>query len=418
LVFVNVSHNWKSDYRFFYFFSYLNPGFLPIHLPQISSYFFTTDKFSFTKPSVKKYENWLFGTSHIDTPKDSLSSSLHFIQPTILENYQFVRNYFGLSKCVTILLIRTICKPIRITELRHILNIRKRNTKQEVNSTNHTSILSDLIDTNVSVIIPTKNRRKYLLSVLSELNLQSKHPYEVIVIDQSDKFESINNLAYNFNLIHIKKSNKGQASAKNEGIEIAQSEYILQLDDDISISHNLIEEHLKCILQNNADVSTGPYTRECEYIKRETSYSIAAHLPAGNSLIKKSIFHDVGYYNAKFDNLPIEDTDLFIRCIKQGKKIILNHAASIIHYEAKTGGMRNHFLLRIPVIESLKWLKSDVYSFYSQLIPKELFIRLLISTNYRYFLKGLRSPFFIFNSIIHVAILPFFIYKLFLIHKS
>lgn len=411
-------HNWKSNYRFYYFFSYLNPGFLPIYLPQISSFFCATDKDSLTKPSIKKYENWLFGTSYIDTCKDNLTHNFHFVQPTILENYQFIRNYYGLSKCVSILLIRTIRKPIRIIELKHVLSLRKTNKAQKIESTIHAGIHSDLIDIKVSVVIPTKNRRKYLLNILSELNSQSKLPYEVIVIDQSDKFESINNDALNFNLIHLSLSNKGQASAKNEGITIASSEYILQLDDDISISSNLIEEHLKCILQNNADASTGSYVKESQYVKKETAYSIAAHLPAGNSLIKKNIFHDVGLYNTKYDNLPIEDTDLFIRCIKHGKRIILNHAACIIHYEANTGGMRNHFLTRIPAIESLKWLKSDVHFFYTQLIPKELFIRLLISTNYRYFVKGLRSPFFIFSSILHVAILPFFIYKLFLINKS
>ena len=135
-------------------------------------------------------------------------------------------------------------------------------------------------------------------------------------------------------------------------------------------------------------------------------------------MIKKSVFNEVGGYNADYDDLPIEDTDLFIKCIRLGKKIIMNHGACIIHHEAKSGGMRHRFLSQIPAIENLKWLTNDVFMFYTKILPKELFIRLLIITNYRYFLKAIKSPLFIFYAVIHFTILPFYIYKLFQINKS
>jgi glycosyltransferase involved in cell wall biosynthesis len=94
----------------------------------------------------------------------------------------------------------------------------------------------------VSVIIPTRNRRQSLRETLAALSKQKAAIHEVIVIDASDPPIDPSELNHDFAfnaclLLHAKASVCAQ---RNTGIRRATGDFVLLLDDDISVDDNYI----------------------------------------------------------------------------------------------------------------------------------------------------------------------------------
>lgn len=107
----------------------------------------------------------------------------------------------------------------------------------------------------VSVIIPTYKPEEYILECLNSLEKQTlnKNKFEVLIILNGEKepyYEKIekyileNNLN-TFKLFYTKKS--GVSNARNIGLDKAEGEYIIFVDDDDYISLNYLENCLKKI---------------------------------------------------------------------------------------------------------------------------------------------------------------------------
>ncbi len=89
---------------------------------------------------------------------------------------------------------------------------------------------------NISVVIPTRNRKARLLSLLGYLNGSTLLPAEVIIVDSSDEallredYTSFTNLS----IIYI-RSESSVCIQRNIGIRAASSEWIFLCDDDIEV---------------------------------------------------------------------------------------------------------------------------------------------------------------------------------------
>jgi glycosyltransferase involved in cell wall biosynthesis len=84
----------------------------------------------------------------------------------------------------------------------------------------------------ISVIIPTFNRINVVGNAIKSVLEQTYPNIEIIVVDDgsTDKTEE---LIQNFSQVtYIKKTNGGQASARNEGLKHANGKYIASLDSD------------------------------------------------------------------------------------------------------------------------------------------------------------------------------------------
>jgi glycosyltransferase involved in cell wall biosynthesis len=109
---------------------------------------------------------------------------------------------------------------------------------------------------NVSVVIPTRNRLESLKRTLVSLNNQTELPKEVIVVDSSDdkiKEEDINN-SYTFSQLSLIHSKPSVCLQRNIGIEKSNSEYIFLCDDDMELPEDYIES-LTEYLNENQDVN-------------------------------------------------------------------------------------------------------------------------------------------------------------------
>jgi glycosyltransferase involved in cell wall biosynthesis len=103
----------------------------------------------------------------------------------------------------------------------------------------------------ISVVIPTCNRKARLLSLLQDLNHSSYPIQEVIVVDSGDDQLSVSECA-SFNNLHLQyvRSEKSVCFQRNTGIQKAASEWILLCDDDIEIGNDYLEKLTAHIISN------------------------------------------------------------------------------------------------------------------------------------------------------------------------
>lgn len=112
-----------------------------------------------------------------------------------------------------------------------------------------------------SIIIPTYNRKTFLLDTLNFILKQTVKPVEIIVVDASASEFQLDELSQqNFRplLKYIKWNEFGNISKqRNYGISIARGNYILFLDDDVIFTADLIENYIKAFNATGADAISG-----------------------------------------------------------------------------------------------------------------------------------------------------------------
>src|SRR5258708_5999676 len=88
---------------------------------------------------------------------------------------------------------------------------------------------------NVSVVIPTYNRRAVLLRAIQSVLEQEVPVFEIIVVDDgsTDETSDIDFAAIDLRIQYIRlRENRGGAVARNTGIENARGNWIAFLDSD------------------------------------------------------------------------------------------------------------------------------------------------------------------------------------------
>lgn len=109
-----------------------------------------------------------------------------------------------------------------------------------------------------SVIIPVHNTGLYLRDCLSSAINQSLKDIEIIIVndgstDNSEKIIEEFSLRDN-RIIVITQKQQGVSVARNNGLDIANGEYIYFFDSDDICSENFLEEHYYTAKKNNSDI--------------------------------------------------------------------------------------------------------------------------------------------------------------------
>ncbi len=225
----------------------------------------------------------------------------------------------------------------------------------------------------ISIIIPNYNGKKYLRDCLDAINKIEKLNIEVIVIDnasQDDDFQWINQ----YKNLYFKQLDKnyGFSRAVNEGIRLAQGEYVLLLNNDTVIEKDFVQELVKTIEKDRKIFSVSSkmiayHNRELiddagdEYSllgwtkKRGDGQSVQGFTTerrvfsacAGAALYRKSIFDEIGYFDEHFFAY-MEDVDIGYRANIYGYKNIYCPNAKVYHIGSATSGSRyNDFKVRL-----------------------------------------------------------------------
>ncbi|MEP6913283.1 MAG: glycosyltransferase family A protein [bacterium] len=109
----------------------------------------------------------------------------------------------------------------------------------------------------VSIVMPAYNVASYIGETLDSVFQQTFADYEVIVVNDGspDTFELEKAIQPYLNRIrYIKQENLGAGAARNEGLRVAQGEFIAFLDADDLWLPKYLEEQLKFLHESNSDL--------------------------------------------------------------------------------------------------------------------------------------------------------------------
>lgn len=204
----------------------------------------------------------------------------------------------------------------------------------------------------ISVIIPTYNRKDILIETLQALNGQSYklEEVEVIVIDDCSHLnpeQEISDLETRYKLrFYRERENIGQGRIRNKGIKLARGKYVFFIGDDTVPEKNFMEEHMKLHARFNGIAVLGqvlwvPELRNefMDFIERiqfhyhtiKDPSDVKLHFYTSNISLGKAWF-DSEEYNDKFRNYGLEDLELGYRLEKKGLRVIYNPEAIVYHF--------------------------------------------------------------------------------------
>lgn len=196
-----------------------------------------------------------------------------------------------------------------------------------------------------SIVIPTYNRWTTLRQALHAVQAQTLPAREVIVIDDGSKDETPQALPQEFPTItYCRQLNAGPAHARNQGIELATSEFIAFTDDDCLPPPNWLASLADGFQRYPQAVGVGgsllasfalrrtnllaQYEEYCVRVLAQASeLEILAGFdcPAGgtnNMSYRRSVLKEVGGFDPNFPYAAGEDADLKYRLARVGAQFL------------------------------------------------------------------------------------------------
>ena len=234
----------------------------------------------------------------------------------------------------------------------------------------------------ISIIIVSYNTKDILFESLTSLthSFQGDLSYEIIVVDNGSQDGSLTMIEDNFPMFKVirNKQNLGYTKAMNQGLQIAQGDYLVQLNPDVIIQPETFEK-LFDWMRNNKEVGIctpkvinrdGTLQKQCRrsfarpwdvisyflgldklfpdskffgrYLKTFLDEDHVAEVEAVSGscmFIRRTVIDEIGFLDERFFAYQ-EDADFCFRAKVAGWKIKYLPFASVIHYGGQ-GGSKN-----------------------------------------------------------------------------
>ncbi|MBU0518416.1 exopolysaccharide biosynthesis polyprenyl glycosylphosphotransferase [bacterium] len=202
----------------------------------------------------------------------------------------------------------------------------------------------------ISVIIPAYNAEKTLPYTLRALQHQSvpRNLYEIIVVDDSST-DGTGAVAREFGVRYRRQNKEGPAAARNLGVRIARGDIVVFTDSDCVPEENWIEKMVKPLEDPRVAGVMGRYlTKQKEFAARfvqlefEERFSILKKfdsidlVPSFAAAFRRSVFEEVGGFNAHFPLANNEDVELSYQIASRGYKMVFAEDAVVYHRHPTT----------------------------------------------------------------------------------
>lgn len=274
----------------------------------------------------------------------------------------------------------------------------------------------------VSVVIPNYNSVKYIENCLISLKKQTFHNFDIIVVDNASKDESLKIVEEKFPDIKIIRldDNYGFSKAVNEGIKAALGEYVILLNDDIETEPDYIETIYNAIDENDLVFSVSPkmiqlHNKELldgagdlysamgwAFARGKDKRVDTPHFNkrikvfascGGASIYRKSVFSEIGLFD-EYNFAYLEDVDIGYRARINGYINIYEPSAVVYHAGSAVSGSRyNDFKIRLSARNNVyvAWKNMPLLQllFNSIFLLSGFFIKGAVFT-----LKGFGRPYF------------------------
>ena len=213
----------------------------------------------------------------------------------------------------------------------------------------------------LSVIIPTCNRRGILLKTLAAYEVQTARSeiLEVLVLDDGSNDGTLEAVAdfsrhARIPVRYFRLAHRGPAAMRNYGIQEARGSLVLFGDDDIVPSPDLVAEHLAWhkrfpqpfvgvlgLVEWAPEVKPTPFM---QWLGKDGILFNFRHLEAGqdagfrcfyscNLSLKTQFLRENGTFDEDFKTAAFEDTELGFRLEQRGLRLLYNPSAVGYHHK-------------------------------------------------------------------------------------
>ncbi len=211
-----------------------------------------------------------------------------------------------------------------------------------------------------SIIILTYNQLKYTKLCLQSIENFTDVPYELIIVDNGstdgtvEYLQKFKELHQNVQLI-INEENRGFAGGNNQGIEAAQGDYILFLNNDVVVTENWLSQMLRYINHTPEIGMVGPvsnavsgsqYIPNVSYQKIDDMHVFANAIATQNAgqantavrlvgfclLAKREVIDLIGGFDEGYGAGNFEDDDLCLRSALAGYMAVIAQDVFIHHF--------------------------------------------------------------------------------------
>ena len=213
---------------------------------------------------------------------------------------------------------------------------------------------------NISVVIPSYNRKDFLKRSIDSAINQTKKPLEIIVVDDgsTDGTETMIKSDYDF-VKFIKQKNKGVSAARNIGIKVSIGEWICFLDSDDEWKKDKLEKQInamksnpgyKFFHSNEIWIKNGLRINQKKKHKKYGGDIFdkcldMCRISPSSVMIDKTVFDEVGNFNE--DLVVCEDYELWLRICDKYRIFFIDEPLII-----KYGGHQGQLSYSIKSIEN------------------------------------------------------------------
>jgi glycosyltransferase involved in cell wall biosynthesis len=224
--------------------------------------------------------------------------------------------------------------------LNYRISINNFDLHSKLDGTNSYSNTHESID----VIIPTIGRPQHVIQFLEDLKAQTYPVTRVIIVEQKpdggkSDLEPILKNEWPFEMIHQLIRQPGACNARNNALQLVESNWVFMADDDIRISNSFIDGFIIRHKQLNQQA----YTFTClQPGQKKTLHKIVqwASFGSGCSIVKRSILTGK-FFDMRYEFGFGEDVDFGMQIRNSGADIIYLPTPEMIHLKAPMGGFRN-----------------------------------------------------------------------------
>jgi GT2 family glycosyltransferase len=207
--------------------------------------------------------------------------------------------------------------------------------------------------TDISIVVPTRNRAARLAALLASVQDQEAPPFEVIVVDNASTDRTLAvvgeadaDLDAHIRAIHLPQP-LGPAVARNRGWRAAHGELVVFTDDDvvarpgwlaaIAAAHELDPE---AVIQGRTEPDPREIHKLAAFSRSQRATGPGPWFQTCNIAYPRALLERLGGFDESFWEAAGEDTDLGWRAIEAGARVIYEPNALNWHAIHEPGALR------------------------------------------------------------------------------
>ena len=207
--------------------------------------------------------------------------------------------------------------------------------------------------TEISIVVPTRNRAERLRALLASLAEQQGPAFEVIVVDNASEDDTLRvvgeadaDLDAHIRAIHLPQP-MGPAVARNRGWRAAQGELVVFTDDDVVAAPGWLaaiaaahERDPEAVIQGRTEPDPREIDRLSAFSRSQHATGPGPWFQTCNIAYPRALLEQLGGFDESFWEAAGEDTDLGWRAIEAGARVVYEPAALNWHAVHEPGAMQ------------------------------------------------------------------------------